>query len=174
MHVWLPPHKTYIYNKTGVYALCNIIEWYQIVHLVLSKHDNEYNTGMYMYLRGKGAGVRAPPPPPPPTHTLAKSYLCHLLFTILLAGELGSCYDTTTDCNCDSGMTDLREDNGWITSRTTLPVIQLRAGKTDGIKISYMKLSKMECFKEGEKTMTMPHLDIILPLMSNAAITPWN
>ena len=62
-------------------------------------------------------------------------------------GMTNSCADSRFGCNCDKNDNVWREDSGFLTDKTKLPVKQLRFGDTDdsGEKV-YHTLEKLQCY----------------------------
>ncbi|XP_048578167.1 contactin-associated protein-like 2 [Nematostella vectensis] len=62
-------------------------------------------------------------------------------------GVTGTCANPAYRCNCSSNDGTWREDSGLLTDKDTLPVIQLRAGDTDGsTEEGYLTLGKLMCY----------------------------
>ena len=65
-------------------------------------------------------------------------------------GATGSCYKHNRNCNCDEGASYWMQDKGYITSRTDLPVSQIRAGDTSSSKLGFITLGSLKCYERGE------------------------
>ena len=62
-------------------------------------------------------------------------------------GMTNSCANPSYGCNCDANDNVWREDSGFLTDKTKLPVIQLRFGDASGpIEQGYHTLGKLKCF----------------------------
>ena len=62
-------------------------------------------------------------------------------------GMTNSCADSRFDCNCDKNDNVWREDSGFLTNKSHLPVKQLRFGDTgDSGEQGYHTLGKMKCY----------------------------
>ena len=62
-------------------------------------------------------------------------------------GVTNSCARTDKPCNCDKNDFVWREDSGFLTIKSDLPVIQLRFGDTGGAnEEGYHTLGKLECY----------------------------
>lgn len=62
-------------------------------------------------------------------------------------GLTDTCADTNDGCNCDKNDNTWREDSGFLTNKSTLPVKQLRFGDTGGSQeTGYHTLGKLKCF----------------------------
>ena len=58
-----------------------------------------------------------------------------------------TCADSKRACNCDKNDDVWREDSGFLTDKTKLPVIELRFGDTDKPKEEgYHALGKFMCY----------------------------
>ena len=74
--------------------------------------------------------------------TPATSYKCTCGVT-----SPNSCADTARGCNCDKNDAVWREDSGFLTEKSHLPVTQLRFGDTDGSsEQGYHTLGKLTCY----------------------------
>ncbi|XP_071807202.1 uncharacterized protein [Asterias amurensis] len=62
-------------------------------------------------------------------------------------GATGSCYKDSRNCNCDEGASYWMQDKGYITSRTDLPVSQIRAGDTSSSKLGFITLGSLKCYE---------------------------
>ena len=62
-------------------------------------------------------------------------------------GMTNSCANPSYGCNCDKNDNAWREDSGFLTDKTKLPVKQLRFGDTgEGSEQGYHTLGKLKCF----------------------------
>ena len=62
-------------------------------------------------------------------------------------GVTGTCADNTYGCNCDKNDLEWREDSGLLTSKSHLPVKQLRFGDiTPPDELGYHALGKLRCY----------------------------
>ena len=62
-------------------------------------------------------------------------------------GMTNSCADASLPCNCDKNDNIWREDSGFLTNKSHLPVSQLRFGDTGGVgEEGYHTLGKLECY----------------------------
>ena len=62
-------------------------------------------------------------------------------------GMTNSCVDSSLGCNCDKNDNVWREDSGFLTDKTKLPVKQLRFGDTgDSGEKGYHTLGKLKCY----------------------------
>ena len=122
-------------NMTAIAALTKISKHceqfikYQCVHSFIYKHGTYYawwvsRQGAKMKYWG-GAGVH--------------SGSCACQMTNSWAGGY--------DCNCDANDDPMREDSGFLTDKTTLPVTELRFGDTgNSIEYGYHTLGKLKCW----------------------------
>ena len=61
-------------------------------------------------------------------------------------GMTNSCADSSYGCNCDKNDSVWREDSGFLTDKTKLPVKQLRFGDVNSGEEGYHTLGKLKCF----------------------------
>ena len=61
-------------------------------------------------------------------------------------GMTNSCANPSYGCNCDKNDKVWREDSGFLTDKTHLPVKQLRFGDTYGSHQGYHTLGKLKCY----------------------------
>ena len=62
-------------------------------------------------------------------------------------GVAGQCADRSNGCNCDKEDHVWREDSGFLTEKSHLPVIELRFGDTDHFSENgYHTLGKLKCY----------------------------
>ena len=62
-------------------------------------------------------------------------------------GLINTCADPSYGCNCDTNDSVWREDSGFLTEKSDLPVIQLRFGDTgDSGEKGYHTLGKFRCY----------------------------
>ena len=62
-------------------------------------------------------------------------------------GMNNTCANPERGCNCDNNDNEWREDSGFLTDNTKLPVKQLRFGDTGGTKEQgYHTLGKLKCY----------------------------
>ena len=62
-------------------------------------------------------------------------------------GMNNTCANSNRGCNCDNNDNEWREDSGFLTNKTKLPVKQLRFGDTGGTKEQgYHTLGKLKCY----------------------------
>ena len=62
-------------------------------------------------------------------------------------GMNNTCANSTLGCNCDENDNKWREDSGFLTNKTKLPVIQLRFGDTGrGKEEGHHTLGKLKCY----------------------------
>ena len=62
-------------------------------------------------------------------------------------GMNNTCANSNRGCNCDNNDKNWREDSGFLTDKTKLPVKQLRFGDTGGTKEQgYHILGKLKCY----------------------------
>ena len=69
----------------------------------------------------------------------ANSYKC-------ACGVARQCADPSLGCNCDKEDHVWREDSGFLTEKSHLPVIELRFGDADGSDKGYHTLGKLKCY----------------------------
>ena len=61
-------------------------------------------------------------------------------------GMTNTC-DSQSSCNCDQGANIWAEDSGFLVSKSTLPVSELRFGDTGGNdEVGYHTLGKLQCW----------------------------
>ena len=66
-------------------------------------------------------------------------------------GMTNSCARRDEKCNCDTNDRDWREDGGYLTDKSTLPVIGLRFGDTyEDYEYGYHTLGKLQCWGYSE------------------------
>ena len=62
-------------------------------------------------------------------------------------GMTNTCEGGQPRCNCDAGLWSFRDDSGYLSDITTLPVTQLRFGDTDGSsEQGFHTLGKLRCW----------------------------
>lgn len=61
-------------------------------------------------------------------------------------GMTNSCANRNNRCNCYSNDSVLREDSGFLTDKTSLPVKQMKFGDLGGQKYGYYTLGKLKCY----------------------------
>ena len=62
-------------------------------------------------------------------------------------GVTNSCADSSRGCNCDKNDGAWREDSGFLTEKSHLPVLQLKFGDTDASsEKGYHTLGKLKCY----------------------------
>ena len=68
-------------------------------------------------------------------------------------GVTGTCARIAYGCNCDSNDRVWREDSGLLTSKSHLPVMQLRFGDSNGVsgQRAYHTLGKLRCYGSTSK-----------------------
>lgn len=72
--------------------------------------------------------------------TPADTYKC-------ACGLTNSCLNPSYGCNCDANEDEWQEDNGFLTEKSDLPVLQLRFGDTgSSIEKGYHTLGKFKCY----------------------------
>ena len=72
--------------------------------------------------------------------TSADSYKC-------ACGLNNTCLDPSRGCNCDANGDEWREDSGFLTTKSHLPVVQLRFGDTGSSdEQGYHTLGKLKCY----------------------------
>ncbi|XP_020609572.1 contactin-associated protein 1-like, partial [Orbicella faveolata] len=62
-----------------------------------------------------------------------------------------SCADPSRGCNCDKNDNVWREDSGFLTDKTRLPVTKLKFGDVGGIEEGYHTLGKLKCYGVSNK-----------------------
>ena len=69
------------------------------------------------------------------------------VFTVDCACRMTKLCARDYDCNCDANDDPMREDSGFLTDKTTLPVTELRFGDTgSSIEYGYHILGKLKCW----------------------------
>ena len=67
-------------------------------------------------------------------------------------GLTGACADSGYGCNCDKNDRVWREDSGYLTNKSHLPVMQLRFGDTTPpSELGYHTLGKLRCYGISSK-----------------------
>ncbi|XP_067053318.1 contactin-associated protein-like 2 [Acropora muricata] len=118
-------------NLTAVSSRCEQFIKYECYHSVLLYNGNPFGWWVSRdHEKMKYWGGAGP----------ANSYKC-------ACGVAGQCADRSDGCHCDKNDRKWREDSGFLTEKSHLPVIELRFGDTAGYyDKGYHTLGKLKCY----------------------------